>query len=82
MRIRMIVQVERPSERSPGAIRQGEYTFDGTTVHVYGDDSRLIGTAKVRPGDDAGAAARKLLRESRRSSDFYAPINYPTRGIV
>jgi hypothetical protein len=78
----MIVQVERPSERSPGAVRHGEYTFDGATVHVYGDDCRLIATAKVPPGDDVGAAARRLLRDGRRSSDFYAPINYPPRGIV
>ena len=39
---RIVVQTERPTERSPGAIREGYYRFDedGKRVYIYDADTR------------------------------------------
>jgi hypothetical protein len=57
---RIRVQVAPPTENDPGAIVEGSYTLteDGV-VRVYDVDHNLLGTEHLRPGADAGAAARR-----------------------
>jgi hypothetical protein len=35
----------------------------------------------LRPGDDAAVAAKRLLREKKRSTAFYDPIPYDHRVL-
>jgi len=45
-------------------------------VRVWDNQRTLLGSAAHRPGDDVLAIARKLLREKKHSSGFYAPLKY------
>jgi hypothetical protein len=69
---RIWVQVAPPTENDPGAIVEGSYTLteDGV-VRVYDVDHNLLGTEHLRPGADAGAAARRVLREKKAPNDFW-----------
>ena len=79
MEHRIRVQVAPPTENDPGAIVEGSYTLaeDGV-VRVYDVDHNLLGTEHLRPGADAGAAARRVLREKKAPAQFWNPINYTT----
>ena len=74
---RIRVHVAPPTETDPGAIVEGSYTLteDGV-VRVYDVDHNLLGTEHLRPGADAGAAARRVLREKKAPAQFWNPINY------
>jgi hypothetical protein len=74
---RIQVQVAPPTERNPGAIVEGTYTLteDGV-VRVYDADHNLVGTEHLHPGADAGAAARRVLREKKAPGQFWSPIPY------
>jgi hypothetical protein len=76
---RIWVQVAPPTENDPGAIVEGSYTLaeDGV-VRVYDVDRNLLGTEHLAPGADAGAAARRVLREKKAPAQFWNPINYTT----
>jgi hypothetical protein len=39
----------------------------------------LLGTEHLHPGADAGAAARRLLREKKSPGQFWSPISYRVR---
>jgi hypothetical protein len=44
---------------------------------------RLLGMERLKDGDNALVAARKVLREkSGRHTAFYDPINYPRGSMV
>jgi hypothetical protein len=45
-------------------------------VRVYDVDGNLLGSARLRPGDDVEVAAKKLLREKHGVGGFYGRINY------
>jgi hypothetical protein len=78
---RVHVTVERPSETNPGgAIVEGLYRVEEGMVKVADLQGKLLGTQPLKPGDDAEAAARKILRE-KKASAFYDPIQYPRRSV-
>jgi hypothetical protein len=72
--------VRLPTENDPGAIVEGEYRIANGNLEVTDLEGRLLATQPINPGDDAEAAARAVLRK-RRSSAFYAPIQYPRRSM-
>jgi hypothetical protein len=76
---RIWVQVAPPTDTDPGAIVEGSYTLteDGV-VRVYDADHNLLGTERLAPGADAGAAARRVLREKKSPAQFWNPISYTT----
>jgi hypothetical protein len=73
------VQVAPPTDTDPGAIVEGSYTLteDGV-LRVYDVDHNLLGTEHLAPGADAGAAARRVLREKKSPGQFWGTINYTT----
>jgi hypothetical protein len=74
---RVVVQVERPTPANPGGtIAEGVERHTDKMVRVYGTDGNLIGSAELRPGEDAATVARRLLREKHARSDFYKPLAY------
>jgi hypothetical protein len=73
---RIRVQVAPPTENDPGAIVEGSYTLGDGVVRVYDADHNLLGTEHLRPGDDGGAAARRVLREKKGPDPFWNPIPY------
>jgi hypothetical protein len=78
---RVWATVERPSETNPGgAIVEGSYRVEDGMVKVADLQGRLLGTQPIKPGDDAEAAARKILRE-KKASAFYDPIQYPKTSV-
>jgi hypothetical protein len=72
------VQVAPPTDTDPGAIVEGSYTLteDGRVLRVYDADQNLLGTEHLRPDADAGAAARRVLREKKGPEPFWNPIPY------
>ena len=71
-----------PDERDiAGVIARGYYRHTETLVRVYDEQGDLLGTADLRPGDDAEVAAKKLLREKHSAGGFYGPISYPRRSV-
>jgi hypothetical protein len=74
---RIRVQVAPPTENDPGAIVEGTYTLtEGGLLRVYDTDQNLLGTEHLGPGADAGAAARRVLREKKGPDPFWNPIPY------
>src|SRR5215467_967359 len=53
------------------AVVEGSFAVDGDKVRVRNDRGKLIGSAEYVPGEDAGLVARRILRRSCASSDFY-----------
>ena len=74
MQHRIVVTVEPATSSSPGAVAYGSYTVTGDKIRVRNDRGKLVGTAELVPGDDPAHVARKILRGSRASSDFYRPL--------
>jgi hypothetical protein len=74
------VRVAPPTDADPGAIVEGTYTLteDGV-LRVYDTDRNLLGTEHLHPGADAGAAARRVLREKKSPGQFWSPISYRVR---
>jgi hypothetical protein len=73
---RIRVQVAPPTDTDPGAIVEGSYTLEDDVVRVYDVDQNLLGTEHLAPGADAGAAARRVLREKKGPEPFWNPIPY------
>src|SRR5262249_33784210 len=64
----------------PGEVLEGYFDIRGSVLYVWNSsDASPIGTMVLAPGDDPGAAARKLLREKSGKGRFNQPINYPKR---
>jgi hypothetical protein len=74
---RIRVQVAPPTEDSPGEIVEGSYTLaeDGV-LRVYDADRNLLGTECLPPGADAGAAARRVLREKKSPNAFWGAMPF------
>ena len=80
---KIMIEVERATETSPGAILEGHYTIDDGKVVVTDLHGRPIGKEEVRPGDDPTVTAKRILRRARLGrGDFYGPIRYPPQAIV
>jgi hypothetical protein len=78
---RIWTQTEQPSDRNPGgAIVEGQYRIVNGNLEVTDLEGRLLATQPIKSGDDAEAAARKILRE-KKASPFYAPIPYPKTSV-
>jgi hypothetical protein len=41
-----------------------------------------IASLPLQPGQDPMAVARKLLRQTRQTIDFYRPLRYPDLGVA
>jgi hypothetical protein len=66
-----------PDKGDPGQIIEASYTVTGSLLRVYDDGERELGTATLQPGDDAEAAARRVLREKHgKHLSFYNRISY------
>jgi hypothetical protein len=75
--IPIMVTLRTPDEREPaGVIARGYYRKTPHRVKVYDTEGALFGAADLRPGDDVGAAARKLLKEKCAGTGFHAPLSY------
>jgi hypothetical protein len=74
---RIHVQVAPPTDNDPGSVIEGSFTVSANgTLRVYGADSNLLGTEHLRPEANAGAAARRVLREKKAPTQFWGPIPY------
>jgi hypothetical protein len=74
-------QIAPPSDGNPGgAIVEGRYATSDDTVHVEDSEGRRLGSQVFSPGDNPAAVARKILRE--KGKQFYAPLAYPSPGLV
>jgi hypothetical protein len=47
-------------------------------LRVYDMAGKLLGTQPIKPGDNAGVVAKRVLREHGRLSGFYGPLPYRT----
>jgi hypothetical protein len=80
---KIVIEIERPTETSPGAILEGFFTIEDGTVRVTDNAGRTIGSKELGPDDEAAVVARRILRGTRsHRASFYAPIDYPPQGIV
>ena len=68
--IRCTVRLPDPEKGDPGQIIEGSYSLSDSVLRVYDETGRLLGTDTLRPGDDAGHAARKILKESGAKADI------------
>jgi hypothetical protein len=79
---RIQVQVAPPTEDDPGAVIEGSYTLAGDGVlRVYDADRNLLGTERLKLGEDPARVARQLLRK-KLGNGFDRRIEYPNLGIV
>jgi hypothetical protein len=76
------VQVAPPTENDPGAIVEGSYTLteDGL-LRVFDTDQNLLGTERLKLGEDPARVARQLLRK-KQGNGFDRRVEYPNLGIV
>ena len=76
------MQIEHPTENNPsGTIVEGFERHTDSQVRVYDTDGNLLGSVRLRPGDNVEAAAKRLLREKHGVGGFYGRINY-ARGSL
>jgi hypothetical protein len=69
-------QVAAPTDTNPGAIIEGNFTFQDGVVRVYDLDGNLIGTEHLSsPNANAAAVARRVLREKKGPSDFWRTLH-------
>jgi hypothetical protein len=69
---RIYAQVAPPTDTDPGAIVEGSYSLtENGVLRVYDVDGNLLGTEHLRPDANAGAAARRVLREQKAPNDFW-----------
>src|SRR6266487_4223382 len=60
------VQVAPPIENDPGAIIEGSYTLtEDSILRVYDADRNLLGTERLKLGEDPARVARQLLRKKQ-----------------
>jgi hypothetical protein len=72
-------QIAPPTDTDPGSVIEGTYTLaENGILRVYDVDGNLLGTEHLAPGADAGAAARRVLREKKAPAQFWGPISYTT----
>lgn len=75
---RIWAQVEAPSLQNPvGTITEALYKVEDGMVRVADLEGRLLGSAEIKPGENAEVIARKILREKTAGGDFYRPVTYP-----
>ena len=80
---KLVIEIERPTETTPGAILEGHYEIDNGKVRVTDAAGRPVGSEEFGPGDDPAVVARRILRGARLGrGDFYGPIRYPPSSIV
>jgi hypothetical protein len=64
------VQTSPAGEGNPGEIEEGEYLVEGDMVYVWDARGNHLGRLSLAPGEDPARAARSLLRDKTRKSDF------------
>jgi hypothetical protein len=80
-RVRCTVRGPDPDKGDPGQIIEGSYAVIGNLLRVFDDAERELGVETIQPGDNAEAAARRVLREKHgKHLWFYDPIR--PRGHV
>jgi len=80
---KIVIEVERPTATSPGAIVQGHFEIHDGKVRVTDAAGRPIGSEESVPEDDPAVIARRILRRARLGrGDFYRPIRYRPPSIV
>jgi hypothetical protein len=80
---KVVIEVERPTETTPGAIAEGHYEIRDGRVRVTDDAGRPVGSEEFGAEDDPAVIASRILRKARLGrGDFYGPIRYPPRGLV
>ena len=80
--VRCTVRLPDPDKDDPGQIIEATYSLTGKALRVYDDEGRVIGSERLMPGDDAEAAARKILREKHgKHLGFYEPIPYGPQNV-
>jgi hypothetical protein len=80
---KIVIEVGRATETSPGAIMEGYYDLIDNKVVVTDLHGRPIGKEEVRPGDNPAVIAKRILRRARQgNADFSSPIRYPPLSIV
>jgi hypothetical protein len=80
--VRTQVWAPDPDRGDIGEIAEGFYTIEGGVLRVVDLEDRPVGIDVLKPGQDADAIARELLRKKRRATAFYDPIRYPPSGLV
>jgi hypothetical protein len=79
---RIHVQVAPPTESDPGAIVEGSFTLtEDVVLRVYDTDQNLLGTERLKLGEDPARVAWRLLRK-KQGNGFDRRIEYPNLGIV
>jgi len=80
---KIVIEVERPTETSPGAVLEGHYTIHDGKVRVTDAAGRPVGSEEFGPEDDPAVVSRRILRRARLGrGDFYGPITYPPFNLV
>jgi hypothetical protein len=68
-------QVSPTSEKDCGIIIEGYYRIDNfNSLRVFDMSGKLLGTQPIKPDDNAGLAAKRLLREGSDVGGFYRPL--------
>jgi hypothetical protein len=65
-----------------GEIAEGMFSVSRGSVTVTDIAGKPLGSRPLRAGEDAMAAARRLLRETAAKADFNRPIKYPKLGLA
>jgi hypothetical protein len=77
-----VIEIERPTEDTPGTIAEGHYDLIDGKVVVTDLQGRPIGKEEAEPGDDLRVLAGRILRRGRAQRDFFRPISYPPLNLV
>lgn len=91
---RVTVQLDPPTETSPGKVTEGYYVVDDGTLVMTHADGKPVDPVQFRhtlqPGDSAEAIAKMLTRKVRRhllglsptQEKFAKRIDYPKAGVA
>jgi hypothetical protein len=77
---KIVVQTERPTETSPGAVLEGYWELIDGKVIVTDLQGRPIGNAEVPEGDSPTVIAGQILRRGRQRSSFHRQL--PFRDVA
>jgi hypothetical protein len=76
------VTVRAPKDGNPGQIEEGRFAVENGAVVLSDYRGIRIASLPLQPGQDPTAVARKLLRQTRQTTEFYRPLHYPDLGVA